>query len=112
MTTINYPVCKGDYVAIQVDPERNEIRALKEAGTWRDKKVLEIGCGNGRLTLRLATLRPKLIYAIDPSADLIRTARKNLPARFSKQIHYKVGSTTKLKYPAHTFDMVVFSWVL
>ena len=99
-------------MVIRVDPERNEIRALKEVGTWHDKKVLEIGCGDGRLTLRLATLRPKLIHAIDPNADLIRTARKNLPAGFSKQIRYKVGSTNELKYPAHTFDMVVFSWVL
>ena len=35
-------------MTIRVDPERNEIRALKEVGTWRGKKVLEIGCGNGR----------------------------------------------------------------
>ncbi len=99
-------------MVIRVDPERNEIGALKEVGEWRDKKVLEVGCGDGRLTLRLATLRPKLIHAIDPNADIIRTARKNLPMGFAQQIHYKVGSVSELKYPANSFDRAVFSWVL
>jgi ubiquinone/menaquinone biosynthesis C-methylase UbiE len=99
-------------MVIRVDPERNELRALKEVGTWRDKKVLEVGCGDGRLTLRLATLRPRLIHAIDPSSDLIRLARKKLPAKSSKQIHYKVGSAGKLKYASQSFDIVIFSWVL
>jgi len=99
-------------MVIRVDPERNELRALKEASTWQDKKVLEVGCGDGRLTLRLATLRPKLIHAIDPSPDLIRLARKNLPSKLSKEIRYIVGSAGKLKYPSNSFDIVVFSWVL
>jgi ubiquinone/menaquinone biosynthesis C-methylase UbiE len=97
---------------IRVDPEHNEIRALKEVGIWRDKKILEIGCGEGRLTLRLAGLHPKLIHAIDPNSGLIRAARKKLPSTFAKQIHYKVGSAGDLKYPSDSFDMVVFSWVL
>ena len=99
-------------MTIRVDPERNEIRALKEIGSWRGKKVLEIGCGDGRLTLRLASLGPELIQAIDPSTDLIRTARKNLPARLEKRIRYKVGSAEDLNYPSNTFDIAVFSWVL
>ena len=99
-------------MVIRVDPERSELRALKEVGTWRDKKVLEVGCGDGRLTLRLATLRPKLIHAIDPNPDRIRLARKNLPSELSKEIRYKVGSAGKMKYLSKSFDIVVFSWVL
>jgi ubiquinone/menaquinone biosynthesis C-methylase UbiE len=99
-------------MVIRVDPERNELRALKEVAQWVGKKVLEVGCGGGRLTLRLATLRPKLIQAIDPNPDLILAARRNLPSRFSKQIRYRVGSTGNLKYPSRSFDIVEFSWVL
>ena len=99
-------------MTVRVDPERNELRALKQACTWRGKKVLEIGCGVGRLTLRLASLGPKLIQAIDPSADLIRAARKILPVRKAKQVRYKVGSAGSLQYPPNSFDIVVFSWVL
>lgn len=99
-------------MTIRVDPERNEVRALREVDTWRGKKVLEIGCGDGRLTLRLASLGTAVIHAIDPSADLIRTARKNLPTKLSKQIRYKVGSAEELKFPSNSYDIVVFSWVL
>ena len=100
-------------MTIRVDPERNELRALRGVDTWRGKKVLEIGCGDGRLTLRLASLgATRVIHAIDPSADLIRTARKNLPTKLANQIHYKVGSTEELKFPSNSYDIVVFSWVL
>jgi len=99
-------------MTIRVDPERNEIRGLKGVGSWHGKQVLEIGCGDGRLTLRLASLGARVIHAIDPSADLIRTARKNLPTKLANQIHYKVGSTEELKFPSNLYDMVVFSWVL
>jgi len=99
-------------MTIRVDPERNEMRALKGACAWRGKKVLEIGCGDGRLTLRLASLSPRLIHAIDPGAETIRAARKNLPAGLAKQIRYIVGSAGELNYPANSFDLVVFSWVL
>ncbi len=99
-------------MTIQVDPERNEVHALKQVGAWGGKKVLEIGCGDGRLTLRLARLGAALIHAIDPGTDLIRIARKNLPANFAKRIRYKVGSAEDLKYASYTFDIAVFSWVL
>lgn len=99
-------------MVIRVDPEQNELRALKQVGPWQDKMVLEVGCGDGRLTLRLATLHPKLIHAIDPNPDRIRLARKNIPSKLSKQVHFKVGSAGDLKYPSNSFDYVVFSWVL
>ena len=95
-----------------IDPAKDEVRALKKAIDWREKRVLEIGCGDGRLTLRLASLGPQQIEALEPDAKLIRAARKALPARYAKRIHYRVGSTAHLKFPENTFDIVVFSWVL
>jgi len=99
-------------MALIIDPAKDEIRALKKAVDWRGKRVLEIGCGDGRLTLRLASLRPLKIEALDPDAKLIRAARKDLPARFAKRIHYQIGNTGYLKFPDSTFDILVFSWVL
>jgi 2-polyprenyl-3-methyl-5-hydroxy-6-metoxy-1,4-benzoquinol methylase len=98
-------------MTLRIDPEKNEIRALKEMTYWRGKRVLEIGCGNGRLTRRLANLGAH-VDAIDPNKKLIATARKELPARFADRVGYKVRSTEDLKYPNQTFDIVVFSWAL
>ncbi len=99
-------------MALIIDPAKDEVRALKQAVAWRGKRVLELGCGDGRLTLRLASLSPLRIEALEPDAKLIRAARKTLPRRYAKRIHYQVGSTKSLKFPVGTFDIVVFSWVL
>lgn len=99
-------------MAIKIDPAKDEIRLLKKATSWRGKRVLEIGCGDGRLTLRLAALNPEAIEALDPDKNLIRMARKHLPARFAEKVRYHTGTAGKLKYPANAFDIVVFSWVL
>ena len=98
-------------MTLRIDPEKNEVRALKEMAVWRGKRVLEIGCGNGRLTRRLANLGAQ-VDALDPDKKLIATARKELPLRFSDRVRYKVGSAENLKYPKQTFDIVLFAWSL
>lgn len=98
-------------MTLRVDPERNEIRALKSVADWHGKKVLEVGCGDGRLTLRLANLGANII-AVDPDTKLIGAARKKLPERFAERVRYKVEKAEQLNYPDDTFDLVVFSWVL
>ena len=98
-------------MALRIDPEKNEVHALKAMTDWRNKRVIEIGCGNGRLTRRLANLGAQ-IEAIDPDRKLIATAKKDVPVRLANRMRFKVGSALDLKYPTQTFDIVVFSWVL
>ncbi len=98
-------------MALRIDPEQNEVHALKAMTDWRNKRVIEIGCGTGRLTRRLAHLGAQ-VEALDPDRKLIATARKDVPARLSDRIRFKVGSASELKYPKQTFDIAVFSWVL
>ena len=96
---------------IRIDPERNEIRALKTVTDWRQKLVMEIGCGEGRLTRRLARLGA-IVHANDPDAGLIAKAKRNVPRSFAKRIRFRVGQAEKLNHASKTFDIVVFSWVL
>ena len=96
---------------IRIDPEEVELRALRPAAPWRDARVLEIGCGDGRLTRRLARLGAQVI-AIDPDRAAIRIARKTLPRSYAPQVRYAVGTAGRLKFPARSFDIVVFAWSL
>jgi len=98
-------------MAYRIDPEKNEIKALKQVTNWRNKRVLEIGCGNGRLTRRLARLGAH-IHAIDPNADLIKRAREALPNAYATRIRFNVGKSTKLSHPNEVFDVVLFAWSL
>ena len=98
-------------MALRIDPEKNEVYALKAMTDWHNKRVIEIGCGNGRLTRRLAHLGGQ-VEALDPNRKVIATARKDLPASLSERIRFRVGSALDLKYPKQTFDIAVFSWVL
>ncbi len=95
-----------------VDPVGAEIRALQKDVQWKSKQVLEIGCGDGRLTLRLAAFRAAHIEAIDPDASRIRAARKSLPGRYRERVAFHVGSSGKLRYPRHKFDIAIFAWSL
>jgi predicted RNA methylase len=95
-----------------MDPAGAETRALNQAADWRGKEVLEVGCGDGRLTLRLASLGPKSILAIDPDAGLVRDAREWLPSRYRNRVRFQVGSIERLRRRAESFDIVVLSWSL
>jgi ubiquinone/menaquinone biosynthesis C-methylase UbiE len=99
-------------MALFMDPAGAEIQALKKVANWRGKRVLEVGCGDGRLTLRLAKFNPSRIIAFDPDSKMIRTARRNLPEKYRERIEYSVGNAEHIKQLPNLFDIVVFSWVL
>ena len=96
-------------MALHVDPDKNEIRALERVMDWRRKRVVEIGCGGGRLTLRLAGLGAS-VHAIDPDPKAVREARRTLPARYAKRVRYQVGGAESLKLRDESFDVAVFAW--
>jgi 2-polyprenyl-3-methyl-5-hydroxy-6-metoxy-1,4-benzoquinol methylase len=98
-------------MTLRIDPEKNEIRALKGVTNWRRKRVLEIGCGVGRLTQRLVRLGA-VIHALDPDTELIRKARKALPSRFAERVRFQTGQAERLDHADESFDIVVFAWAL
>ena len=97
-------------MTLRIDPERNEIRALQSVAEWRGRRVLEIGCGEGRLTERLAGLGAR-IHAIDPDSASIRKARRRLAPRLPPRVRFAVGTADALEHYAESFDRVVYSWV-
>lgn len=98
-------------MTLRVDPERNEVRALRQAAEWKGREVLELGCGRGRLTRRLARLGARVV-ALEPDADRVREARRGLPHGRWGQVQFRVGRAGRLSFPAGSFDTVVLSWSL
>ena len=69
----------------------------------KNKKVLEIGCGNGRISSFLAK-QPKLLVAIDPDEKKIEQAQNG-----DYGIDFKIGSGEELDFPDSCFDLVIFT---
>lgn len=70
---------------------------------WENKKILDIGCGNGSLTLKvLKRTNAEKIIGIDIDKEEIRKAKKiNNP-----KLQFFVGNASELEFEDKTFDAV------
>ena len=94
-----------------LDPEGEHIAALRRLGDFRDQRVLELGCGDGRLTLGIAAEAADVL-AFDPDAEAVEHARDFLPATLADRVSYRVAAGNEIEIEPHSFDLVVFSWSL
>jgi 2-polyprenyl-3-methyl-5-hydroxy-6-metoxy-1,4-benzoquinol methylase len=100
-------------MAIRTDPENNETRALFDMANFGGQHVLEIGCGDGRLTWLYADQAAR-VTAIEPSAKQIALARANLPGRLQDRVEFQAIAFEDFAAasPSAAFDMVILSWSL
>jgi ubiquinone/menaquinone biosynthesis C-methylase UbiE len=91
---------------MEIDPEGVELAALGAVATFTGARVLEIGCGNGRLAKRYA-VATRLTVGIDPADDRISAVgMAAVPAlRF-------VRASVPLPFRNETFDVALFGWSL
>jgi 16S rRNA A1518/A1519 N6-dimethyltransferase RsmA/KsgA/DIM1 with predicted DNA glycosylase/AP lyase activity len=94
-------------MAILEDPERHEVRALAAlVPSFTGLHVVEIGCGDGRLTRRYAA-HAASVLAIDPDA----TAIAALAGRM-KNVDARALPIEQLSLPPESADVVLFAWAL
>ena len=93
------------------DPEDTETKALHDYADLTNQRVLEIGCGDGRLTWRYAD-RAAYVVAIDPKAEDIEIAREDCPTELRAKIEFRVARLEELEIPIEKFDLALLSWSL
>ena len=100
-------------MSIRSDPENHEICALQNLVDIRGKHVLEIGCGDGRLTRRYAEAAA-YVTAIDPFEESIRRARANQPAASKDQVEFHQIEFEEFTADCESglYDIAIFSWSL
>ena len=94
-----------------LDPEGAHLAALNRLGDFRDHRLLELGCGDGRLTLGIARDAAH-VCAFDADTEAVERARRSLPAELADRVTYVVASGKEIELEPHSFDLVVFSWSL
>jgi len=92
-------------------PDGFELRLIERFTSFRRKAVLEIGCGDGRLTLQYAAAASSVL-AIDPDRASIDEASWQQASRGIRNVDFRVGSIEHLPDRGAPFDVVLFSWSL
>jgi 2-polyprenyl-3-methyl-5-hydroxy-6-metoxy-1,4-benzoquinol methylase len=99
------------FMAVQIDPEGLEINALFDfVDDFRGKRVLEVGCGDGRLTWHYAD-QCSHVTGIDPDADDIALAIKDTPETLKDKVTFLATDILDYDSPV-SFDLVILSWSL
>jgi len=97
-------------MTFQKDPELNETKQLQHFTDFTGKRVLEIGCGEGRLTWRYAA-KPAITIAIDPDRrDALRVATIDRPSDMEEKVYFSNALAEHLPFPNESFDLVLLAW--
>lgn len=100
-------------MTVRIDPEGNEIDALFDMVELEGREVLEIGCGDGRLTWRYAD-RVARVTAIEPFSDSIARANARLAEAPNERIEFRnvTFEGFAAASDADVFDVALLSWSL
>jgi ubiquinone/menaquinone biosynthesis C-methylase UbiE len=75
------------------------------------KRVLDVGCGRGRLTA-FAASRARYVYAFDPSAESVAEARAALTDEQRDRVRFAVHDAEALDVARERFDVALCGWSL
>ena len=96
-------------MTFQKDPEQNETKQLLKFADLTGKRVLEIGCGEGRLTWRYAT-GSAVVFGIDPDRNALRVATIDRPSDLEEKVHFSNALAEHLPFSKETFEIALLSW--
>ena len=98
-------------MSFQKDPEQNETKHLRKFIDFTGKRVLEIGCGEGRLTWRYAA-SARSVTGIDLDKSALRVASYDRPGDLEKIVHFTNAHAEQLPFRKETFDIALLAWSL
>jgi len=91
------------------DPENAEHRFLQSYFPQSEGRVLDIGCGDGRLTWSLAG-NARHVVGTDLKMQELRMAQKALMETDSKKLCFAAAQGESLPFTKETFSQAIFSW--
>jgi ubiquinone/menaquinone biosynthesis C-methylase UbiE len=93
------------------DPDGTETAAIVAVADFTGKRVIEVGCGDGRLT-RFVAEHAKHLFAFDPNGDAVATARQALSSQARRRVSFAVHSAEAMDVKRRRFDLALCGWSL
>ncbi|MBL7021908.1 class I SAM-dependent methyltransferase [Patescibacteria group bacterium] len=113
MKQIEYNKKADKYKKMMSDKNREMMKfysqnptVFKHLGSVLGKSIFDIGCGHGYYTEKIYKLKPKEVFGIDVSKEMIKIAKQN-----NKTIDYQVCDAKKLSF-FKEFDIALAIHVL
>jgi predicted RNA methylase len=103
--------CQSSDVTRVMDGEGAHLAAILRAADFRERRVLEVGSGEGRLTWGFAPLAASVL-AFDPDETVVATARADCTEELGEKVRFEVARAEEIDVPPHSVDLVFFSWSL
>jgi len=103
------------YHTVSAIQERWGVEVLRSLPAGAYGRILDAGCGSGRLTLQLLRMHPgSRVTALDRSGDMLRHARRVLH-RFARRVEFVQGDLQEVVFPGAfslIFSNATFHWIL
>ena len=94
-----------------VDPDGTELETIRGLVDLNGLRVLDVGCGGGRLTFACAEAGAE-VFGFDPDEDEIARARAETPRALRRRVRFEVGDAAEIDLPKRKFDLGLYSWSL
>ncbi len=100
---------------------RHYEKAAVQIGLWESEKevfskqfgpndrLIDVGTGTGRIALALCEMGYRYVMGIDPSKEMIKSARR-IARLHEFSVAFKVGDATRLKFEDNLFDGAIFGF--
>ena len=98
-------------MSLQKDPEGFERKIIHKYADFTDKRVLEVGCGEGRLTWNYAA-SARQVAGIDLEANDLRVARIDRPSDLENRVSFTQASARNIPFDHEKFDIAILAWSL
>ena len=94
-----------------IDPDGVELSTIRGLVELRGLRVLDVGCGEGRLSFACAREGADVL-GFDPDEEVVGAARAETPEALARRIRFEVAHAREIELPKGDFDLALFSWSL